>query len=32
VLSSNVYGERYGYASESFDVAVGAEVPTQRKE
>ena len=32
VLSSNVYGERYGYASESFDVVVGAEVPTHRKE
>jgi isoaspartyl peptidase/L-asparaginase-like protein (Ntn-hydrolase superfamily) len=27
VLSSNVYGERYGYASESFDVTVGVEIP-----
>jgi len=27
VLSSNVYGERYGYASESFDTTVGVELP-----
>lgn len=27
VLSSNVHGERYGFASESVDVTVGAELP-----
>lgn len=31
VLSSNVYGERYGYSSESFDVTVGAQLPRPQK-
>ena len=27
VLTSNVYGERYGYASDSIDITVGVELP-----
>ena len=30
VLSSNVFGERYGFASESIDVVVGVELPLTR--